>query len=161
MRTRSETRHVIDLIFPIALFFVLAASSLAAVLLASNIYRHTVQAEQSNYESRTSLSYVVWKVRQNDEAGAVSLGTFDGQDSLVMKEAYDGQEYRTYIYEYEGYLRELMIGDGVEAEAASGRKILKVRDFRMEETEDGIFRFSYTGEDGAGISTIAAVRSEE
>lgn len=160
MRTRSETRHVIDLIFPIALFFVLAASSLAAVLLASNVYRHTVQAEQSNFESRTSLSYVAWKVRQNDESGAVSIGTFDGQDSLVMKQFYDGQEYRTYIYEYDGYLRELVVRADVEANAAAGRKILEVQDFQMEEFGDGIFRFSYVGEDGKQVSTMAAVRSE-
>lgn len=161
MRNRSETRHVIDLIFPVALFFVLAASSLAAVLLASNVYRHTVQAEQSNFESRTSLSYVAWKIRQNDEAGAVSLGTFDGQDSLVMKQIYDGQEYRTYIYEYEGYLRELVVRADVVADAAAGRKILEVQDFQMEACGDGVFRFSYVGEDGRQVSTMAAVRSEE
>ena len=155
-----ETRkHVIDLLFPIALFFVLAASSLAVVLLASQVYRDTVSVSQVNDESRTSLSYVAWKIRQNDESGAVSIGNFDGQDSLILEQNYQGASYRTYIYEYEGYLRELMIRSEVEAGAGDGRKILKVHGFHMEEQETGLFRFSYEGEDGTIISTTLAVRS--
>ena len=36
---KIKRRHVIDLLFPIALFLVLAASSLFLVILAANVYQ--------------------------------------------------------------------------------------------------------------------------
>ena len=38
MKHRNERRHVIDFLFPLALFFVLTATSVALVVLASGIY---------------------------------------------------------------------------------------------------------------------------
>lgn len=160
MRIRSNKKHTIDLLFPIALFFGLAASSLIVVLLASRIYQNNMELSQANYESRTALSYVNEKIRQSDEHGAVSLGIFDGQDALVIDQTYDGQQYYTYIYEYDGYLRELFIGDGVSANAADGREILEVRDFEIKEIDERIFELSYTDKNGNKVSTAAAVKSE-
>ena len=68
---KIRRRHVIDLLFPIALFLVLAASSLFLVILAANVYQKSVAWEESNYESRTCLSYVTEKIRQNDEKAAL------------------------------------------------------------------------------------------
>ena len=53
---KIKRRHVIDMLFPIALFLVLAASSLFLVILAANVYQKSVAWEESNYESRTCLS---------------------------------------------------------------------------------------------------------
>lgn len=160
MQSHSNKKHTIDLLFPIALFFVLAVSSLIVVLLASNIYKNTTQMEQANYESRTSLSYVAGKIRQNDEHGAVSLGSFDGIDALVLSQNYDGQSYKTYIYEYEGSLRELFIRDNVSAKASDGQAIMDVQDFKIEAIGDQIFQLSCIDTHGQKISTIAAVKSE-
>ena len=41
MRFRTRSRHVIDLIFPISLFFVFAVSALSVLILAGNIYAST------------------------------------------------------------------------------------------------------------------------
>lgn len=160
MRVQSEKKHTIDLLFPFALFFVLAASSLIVVLLASRIYQKNIDLSQDNYESRTALSYVCEKVRQSDERGAVSLDTFDGQDALALRQTYNGQLYYTYIYEYDGYLRELFIGDGVSANAADGRPILAVHNFKITEISKRIFEISYTDKEGNKVSTAVAVKSE-
>lgn len=159
MQMHSDKKHAIDLLFPIALFFVLAASSLIVVLFASGIYRKNMEASASGYESRTSLSYVAEKIRQNDERGGVSLGSFDGQEALVLSQNYDGKSYLTYIYEYDGYLRELFILADVPAKAADGQPILAVQDFQIREIEPSIFALSYTGKDGEKVSTVAAVKS--
>lgn len=160
MQFHSNKKHVIDLLFPIALFFVLAASSLIVVLFASNIYKHTTQMAQYNYESRTSLSYVTGKIRQHDERGQISLGTFSGQEALVLDQNYDGQVYRTYIYEYDGYLRELFIRSGVSAHASDGQKIMAIEDFHIARTGDQIFELSYIDKNGKKVSTTATVKSE-
>ena len=42
----------------------------------------------------------------------------------MIRQTYSEQPYVTYLYEYDGYLRELFIQDGVDAKASDGRKIL-------------------------------------
>lgn len=62
MKEAGKNRHIVDLLLPIALFLVLAASSLFLVLLAANVYQKNVAWEERNYESRTCLSYVTEKI---------------------------------------------------------------------------------------------------
>ena len=47
MRFQTRQRHVIDLVFPIALFFVFAASALVVLILAADIYASTTNHFQS------------------------------------------------------------------------------------------------------------------
>ena len=58
MRFRSQNRHVIDFIFPLAVFFVFAASSFAVLVLSANIYNTQTKESSSNYVARPSLAYV-------------------------------------------------------------------------------------------------------
>ncbi len=48
MRFQTRSSHVIDLIFPIALFFVFAASSLSVLILAADIYASTTNRMAAN-----------------------------------------------------------------------------------------------------------------
>lgn len=137
MRERTERKHVIDFLFPLALFFVLTATSVALVVLASGTYSRQVQDSEDSFASRTALSYVMEKIHLADEYGAVYAGTFDGQDAIVIRQTYSEQTYVTYLYEYDGYLRELFIQDGVDAKASDGRRILASDCFSFDETQDG------------------------
>lgn len=156
----SGKRHMVDMLFPIALFLVLAASSLFLVILAANVYRKSVAREECNYESRTCLSYVTEKIRQNDENGSVETSTFDGCPCLVLKQTLGGQSYVTYLYSYEGQLCELFIQEGISMHAADGQKILEVRDFNITEQEKGIFKISCSDGSGKESVTYAAVKSK-
>ena len=78
MKRRNEKKHVIDFLFPLAVFFVLAASSVAIVVLASGFYSRQVKASSDSYSGRTALAYVTEKMHQNDENGAIADGAFDG-----------------------------------------------------------------------------------
>ena len=75
MRFQTRSRHVIDFIFPIALFFVFAASSLVVLILAADIYGSTTNQLQANDENRTALAYISEKIRQNDAGGAPEIAT--------------------------------------------------------------------------------------
>ena len=85
MRFRSQNRHVIDFIFPLAVFFVFAASSFAVLVLSANIYNTQTKESSSNYVARTSLAYVNEKIRQNDEGGSMSIQSVDGRDLLLQE----------------------------------------------------------------------------
>ncbi len=80
MKRRNEKKHVIDFLFPLAVFFVLAASSVAIVVLASGFYSRQVKTSSASYSGRTALAYVTEKMHQNDENGAIADGTFDGEN---------------------------------------------------------------------------------
>lgn len=157
---KIKRKHVIDLLFPIALFLVLAASSLFLVILAANVYQKSVAWEESNYESRTCLSYVTEKIRQSDENGGITVGTFDGMPCLMLHQTFGEQSYITYLYSYEGQLRELFVQEGVSMKASDGQAILDVDHFAVEEQEEGIFRISCTDENGKESVTYAAVKSK-
>ena len=62
-----KKKHVIDLLFPIALLFVFSISAIFVVLFASNIYQNTVEKSSLNYSSSMILSYISEKIHQNDE----------------------------------------------------------------------------------------------
>jgi hypothetical protein len=160
MHGHYERKHVIDFLFPIALLFVFAASSFVVILLAANIYSHTTASSEEHYETRTPLSYTAEKIRQADDGGQISIGTFDGQESLIIKQQYGQQDYETYIYAYEGKLMELFIQSGVNAAASSGTEIMKVNDFKMAEISDGLFCFSCTSGTGRTIQSYIASASK-
>lgn len=160
MKFHFNRKHVVDMVFPFALFFVFASSALLVILLAADIYRNTTAMTESNYESRTVLSYMTEKIRQGDENGGVSIGSFDGHDSIIIRQTYGQQNYQTYIYEEEGVLRELFLLEGVEAVASDGRKIMEVHDLELEQLEKGMFRISCTAKEGEKLETVVTVVSE-
>ena len=157
MKIKTQKHHVNDFIFPVALFFVFAVSSLIVVLLATRIYKSTTEESQEQYTSRTTLSYITEKVRQNDEAGAVSIGELDGADCLMLKS--QGSDYTTYIYEHDGALKELSVKEGVKPSPLAGELILEVENFQAESLSEGLFRFTITTEQNNTHSVIVGTKS--
>lgn len=159
MRFRTKRKHMIDFLFPVALFFVFALSALTVILLAARIYQSTTENSSLNYTSRTSLSYISEKIHQNDLDGAVTLGSFDGCDALIMEQTVGEDIYYTYIYADGKELKELFVKDGVDAKASSGRKILDIEDFSMEQIADNLLKFSCTDQKNQTASAIIGIRT--
>ena len=53
MGFRLKRRHMIDFIFPIALFFVFALSALTLILLSARIYQSTTENSSLQKKART------------------------------------------------------------------------------------------------------------
>ena len=155
-------QHTIDFLFPIALFFVFSAAALTVLLFAANIYQGIVTSSATQFEQTTSLSYITNKIRQNNAGGAerIYLDTFDGYEALAIEQTYDDASFITYIYEAEGELREIFLQKGVEASANSGTTIMEVNDFKMNEIDDGLFKFGCLSTDGIENSVIVNIHSE-
>lgn len=154
-----KRRHMIDFIFPIALFFVFALSALTLVLFAARIYRSTTENSSLQYTSRTGLSYISEKIHQNDGHGRIQAGSFDGCDALVMEQTFKEETYFTYIYAYDQNLKELFVKEGVDASAADGRTILEIQDFSISQLSENLFRFDCTDAKNQSASTIVGIRS--
>ena len=159
MRFRTKHKHMIDILFPVTLFFVFALSALTVILLAAKIYQSTTEHSSFNYTSRTCLSYIAEKIHQNDVGGTVSIGTIDGCDALVLEQAHGEDTYYTYIYVHENELKELFIKEGAEVTAADGKTVLKVEDFSMESLSDNLMQFHCVDENNQESSSVLCIRS--
>ena len=161
MRFHRNRSHVIDLIFPLAVLFVFAASSLVVLILSVHIYTGQTEQAEAHYRTDTPLSYVEEKIRQNDSDGGISAGTFQGQECLVLKGGSGDIRYTTYIYSYKGKLKELTLRDGTDASLSDGKDILAVADFSVSEIRPGLFRFTSTDTDGTTASVTISERSRQ
>lgn len=159
MKFQTKRRHMIDFIFPIALFFVFALSTITVLLLAARIYQSTTENSALNYTAGTSLSYISEKIHQNDVAGGVTIDSLDGTPALVMEQEIEGDPYYTYIYALDHQLMELFVKGDTNVDLSSGTRILEIRDFTMEETEDGIFSFTCTDKNGQKSTVNVSLKS--
>lgn len=143
MNTRSQKNHGIDALFPITLFLVLTIFALMVIVLAAKIYENTTANSHRNHQSRIALSYISEKVHQSEDC-AISIEQFETTNALTLTRFYEGNRYDTYIYYYDGALRELFAKEDVGFSLSDGKVILELQEFSMKEIANGLLYFSCT-----------------
>lgn len=161
MNSDTRRNHMIDLIFPIALFFIFALCALTVLLFAARIYQSQTEASSRNYTAGTALSYISEKIHQNDSEQAVKIGEFHGREALILSYVSGEEAYDTYIYEDEEQLKELFVRHDTDADLSFGTPILEIREFSMEQREDGLLAFHCTDKHDQSASILVAIRSKE
>lgn len=160
MRFHSKKNHVIDILFPISLYFVFAVSALTVLLLATNVYQTAIEHSTLNYTAETTLSYLTEKIHQNDTASAISVGTFDNRQALILKQTYNDTQYLTYIYVNDNNLMELYTKEGSTVSAESGKIILPLKSLDMEMTNSYTVHFTCTDTQDNTLSSYVNIHSE-
>lgn len=150
---KQERGHVIDLLFTLALFCVFAASSFLVVLMGANIYKQTVTQMTQNYNTRTSLSYLAEKIRQNDITDGIRIGEVEGATALVLEQKVGESTYQTWIYSSGGELREVMVAQGAKVKAADGQPIMELADLQVDRSPEGLLSLTTIDPDGT-VSTL-------
>ncbi len=150
--------HVLQLLFTLTLFCVFAASSLLVVILGSRVYSKTISDMNGNYDIRTSLNYITEKIRQSDRAGSIQIGSFGDSDSLLLDQTVDGTVYRTWIYQYDGYLYEIFAHKDAALQPANGQAIMPLAALSCAYEEPGLLRIQTTGADGLTASLLLSPR---
>ncbi len=155
----KQKSHIVDVLFVLALFGVFALSALVLTSIGADVYRHTVQNMQENYETRTAASYLEEKVRRGEDPVIV---TFSGVRALSLPEEIGGTSYTTLLYYHDGYLRELYarsdadLGNDI---LSAGQKITELGDMTMEQLDDSMIRVTLTLTDGKTQSLLLHVYS--
>ena len=155
MRFHRNRSHVIDRIFPLAVLFVFAASSLVVLILSVHIYTGQTEQAEAHYRTDTPLSYI----RQNDVAGSIAVKTLDGTECLALKNSSDGIDSTTYLYVSDGWLKELFVRDDTDVSLHAGKNIIEASDFKVTELNNGLYRITITDTDGVTNSRILSERS--
>lgn len=152
MNRQRDGKHTVDMLFVLTLFCVFAVSASLLIALGANIYQSTITDMNKHYTLSTASAFITEKVHQHDEAGSVTLGKVDGKNALVLTETYGENVYYDYIYVYDGYVRELLIGKDATPMPESGQKILQIKKFSLEESSDNSIIMRMIDNDGNMLS---------
>lgn len=137
------------------LYFVLA---IGVTVLGSSIYRSVAVAADENSTHRAALSYVVNQVRRSGK-DTVALGEFEGVPALCLSETTpEGYVYLTYIYCYEGYLRELYTEADSGLLPADGTALIELEKLEFSLTGELV---SVTAGDADGRSWSVSIHAGE
>ena len=162
MKKESHERHIIDMIFVVALLFLFAMSALMLIAIGSSIYSRGVSVMQKNYDRRTAYAYITEKLRQNDSEGNVSTDTFNKSGAIRIDSTEGGKDYVTYIYDYDGALMEIKARADVEnLMPETGQKIMDIDSFEIDTLGGGILRITVVLTDGEEITFVTSKRSEK
>lgn len=159
MKFMGKKTHMIDFIFPVVLLFVFAVSALVVTLFAAEVYQSTVEDSSRSSTARTSLAYVTEKIHAGDSLGNLEITEFDGCDAIRITDEIDGESYVTYIYFFNGELRELFVKSEKGFTAESGTGILKIKDFKIEKKSDNIILLACTDQKGRSASCAVSIKS--
>ena len=157
----NDTHHIVDILFVIALLCLFAVSAMMLIILGANIYKSTMHHMSDNFNNRTSYAYIVQKIRQHDETGSVSAGTFDGTPCLTMKDDIDGISYTTYMYESDGYICELLARSDQEMTLDAGAKIMPADDFTIEQENERLYHVLIKNSNGTDAEMYISTHSGE
>ncbi|MDE5910575.1 MAG: DUF4860 domain-containing protein [Lachnospiraceae bacterium] len=140
----NQQKHIIDTLFVIALFCLFALSAIFLITIGANIYGRTINNMENNFNSRTALAYITEKVRQSDSEDSISTGTFQECPALIITSRIEDTEYLTYLYEYNGYIKEIMVRKGMTLDPAIGQDIIAVSDFSLAPINDHLINCTIT-----------------
>ena len=138
----KNNRHIVDILFVIALFGIFVLSAVFLISIGANIYSKTMSNMNSNFNSRTAVAYITEKVRQSDSTDSISIGSFDGNNAIIISSTINGKEYTTYIYEFGGKLMELMVRSDLTLTPSAGQKLLDVNEFTITSVNPNLAHIS-------------------
>ncbi len=144
---KDNKRHTIDVLFVITLFAVFAMSIMTLTGIGASVYKKIETSMSENYDSRTAFSYISNRLRQSDTNGNISLGTYGGTDAVIITEEINNVTYCTYLYCYDGHLKELFTRAGQEFDLGFGTDILELDAFSATYETDTLIRFELTPKD--------------
>ena len=158
-KDKKSGNHAIDFIFILALLGVFTASALVVVFIGSNVYKATAQNMEDSFTSRTALSFVMKQVRQCDTVDAVSVGTVEGENALILKENTENGVRYKYIYYYDEFLRELYTEADFIPTLSSGQQLVQIGGFEASENSDGTITISVDNLSGDSATVTMALQS--
>lgn len=153
-------KHSMDSLFTFLLLLVFALFTLMLAAMGSSIYRNGIKHLNENYTSRTAIAYLSEKVRQHDAAGDIFLTEVEEIPAIGFRDVIENDSFITYVYYYDGALRELFVREDNQPLAAIGSSIVELEAFEIREL-DGASVNGASEDSGPGLLYATASGYEE
>ena len=121
--SKSGPSHAISGVFVFLLLGVFAVFSTVMVVLGAKAYKATADRALSHNASRIANAYIRSMVRGDDSLDCLQVEDIDGLTAVTMHYDYDGEEYLTRIYVYNGMLWELFTYAEADFEPENGEAV--------------------------------------
>lgn len=145
-------RNTVNLLFTMLLFLVFVVSALFTVLIGGKVYENINVRSQDNYTASVSLQYVANKIRQGDQKGSISVIQVENTPVLQICSEVGENSYASWIYYYDGGIRELFADPADGLGLADGLEILTCEGFFVEALSQGRqIRISTAGKGGGEL----------
>ena len=150
-------KHSVQLL-PVLLLAVFLLLAVLTAMRTAACYKKVLD-RSDRMDRSTALTYITEKVRQNDTAGALRIGTIGDCQALVICQG-DEILYDTYIYCYDGSLRELMIKRELTPAPEMGRALLPMELLELT-LEEGLLRIRCADSTGEITERSVALMTQE
>lgn len=145
-RFRHMKTHV-DFLFLLVIFGVFFVCTLFIATFGAKIYRNTVTKMEENNTGRTVSSYFSEKIKKNDTENSVYVCSLHQLSVLCLSNRTQNGDYTTYLYFWDGFLKELTLRSDAPFSPEDGTDILPLDAFSV--TQNGsLFSFQTTDSDG-------------
>ena len=138
-----QNNNKVDTVFVLMIFCVFAVSVLLVLILSGSAYGNMTEISGEGRNERIVLSYIRTRVRNTDSAGSVYIREINGLSALSLEEVLFDRTFITYIYLYNGWVRELFHEKGLDDFAPEdGVPIIRAGSLDFEVIENGLIRVS-------------------
>lgn len=159
----NKTGSLLEFVSVLLLFFMFMLSLCFSLLTAGSAYGAVSESDGQCYNSGICSSYILSKLRHCEVSYGIPVIYTDkifGTDALVLAEFQDKDSYRTYIYCYDGYIRELYTDNAGEAEPEDGETIAEAVSFSASE-KDNLLKVEFVTPDGQKSSFHYYIKTAE
>ncbi len=151
-----KVQHGMQGAFIFVLLGLFALMSTLMVLLGAQMYHATVDRSEYNNVNRVMGAYVRSMIRSLD-SGEVSVEEPGGIPAVALKETWEGEQYVTWIYQYDGALYEQYTDMEDEFNPERGTEICPANSLSAE-LEDGLLTVRLTNRDDEPCTVRVALR---
>ena len=124
--------HSIDTLFVLLLFALFVTIALFITVSGASAYRSSARQMDERFNRQTCINYITAKIRANNEADKIGIGELDGISALCITDNFDGIKYVTYIYQYDGMVRELFCNAEISLPPSSGSALTEANGLSFE-----------------------------
>lgn len=160
MKRKKDREHSVDFLFALVTFLIYAGAMILLVYMGVVVYRSVTGQMEQHYATRTAQAYITEKIRQNDQAGAITVEQVEERRVLAFWEMVEEKQYVTYIYEDDGKLKELFMAADSGVSLNGGTEILELQGFDAEELSGGGFQITITDSEDRARSFVIYQDSE-
>ncbi|MCM1054438.1 MAG: DUF4860 domain-containing protein [Bacteroides sp.] len=128
----KKNLHSADTLFVLLLFALFMLTALFVTAAGAVAYKNAAAQMDERFNRQTCINYITAKVRANNDADRITVGELEGINALCITDSVGGASYITYIYQYDGAIRELFCNAETSLPPASGSALTEAKAVSFE-----------------------------